>query len=205
MRRAVVILLGLMASGCGGTSTPTEPFREIIGVANARAGLVARSGRVLDFATGAAIPGARVVFRPFNDGDGHATVADAEGVYRLDVPPAEYLVYVDDDFATAIVARMPSARGHVYAGAEGCSAIYGLVGDPRSGAGIQGVTVQSGSVTTTTGADGWYRLDYGCGVDFGFGTMVATFSKPGHDAVTRVVGRGVPQGARRIDVGMPRS
>lgn len=205
MRRAGVFLLVLAAVGCGATSTPTEPFREVVGVAHGRAGLVAQSGRVLDFATGAAIPGARVVFRPFNDGEEHAAVADAQGVYQLEVPPAEYLVYVDGDLATALAARMPSARGHVYAGAQGCSAIYGFAGDSRSGAAIEGVAVQSGSATTTTGADGWYRLDYGCGVNFGFGTMVATFSKPGHDAVTRVVGRGVPQGARRIDVGMPRS
>lgn len=205
MRRAGAILLGLMAVGCGGTSTPTEPFREVIGAAQARAGVVAQSGRVLDFATGAGIPGARVAFRPFNDGDEYTTLADAEGVYGLDVPPGDYLVYVDGDLATAIAARTPSARVHVYAGAEECSAIYGFVGDPRSGAAIGGATVQSGGVTTTTDANGWYRLDYGCGVNLGFGTMVATFSKPGRDAVTRVVGRGVPEGARRIDVGMPRS
>ena len=204
MRCGLVILLGLAAVGCDGAGTPTEPIREVIGLTQPRAGLVAQSGRVLDFATDSPIPGARVVFQPFDTGEEYAAVADAGGVYRLEVPPGEYVVRVDGQGATALAARVPSARGHVYTGAEGCSAIYGLVGDSRSGAVIQGVIVQSGAVATMTGADGWYRLDYGCGVNGGFGTMVANFSKAGYEAVTRVVGRGLPSGARRIDVGLLR-
>ena len=205
MRGVSVVLLGLASMGCGATATPTEPFREVVGSAHTRAGLAAQSGRVLDFTTDSPIAGATVVFRTFDSGDEHRAVADAGGVYNLAVPPDVYLVYIDGDLATALAARLPSTRAHVYARAEGCSAIYGVVGESRSGEPIQGVIVESGGVATMTGPDGWYRLDYGCGVSAGFGTMVASFTKAGYDAVTRVVGRGLPQGARRIDVGIARS
>lgn len=60
--------------------------------------------------------------------------------------------------------------------------IIGLVTDRVTGQPIPGVLVSDGTVTTTTGADGWYSLK---GVEAGSHTM--TFQKEGYETGTENV------------------
>lgn len=200
----ILVLLSVLVAACGGSPIPTEPAEQApAGTVEPRDGFVAQTGLVLDFRTYAPVPGARVVFGSFTPGGPeHAATADASGIYRIEVPPGEYIVSVNGDIATGLTARVSSTRAHIFARAEGCSAIYGVVDDARSGGPIEGVTVTSSGRTTTTFADGWYRLDYGCGTEFGFNTLFAYFSRSGYENDSHVVGRGSPRGARRIDMGL---
>jgi hypothetical protein len=202
-----LILLSVLLSACGGSTTPTGPAAQVpAGTSEPREGFVIQTGLVLDFRTLAPLPGARVVFGPFTPGGpGHDVVADASGIYRIEVVPDDYLISVDGVVITGLKATVSSDRAHLFARAEGCSAIYGVVDDARTGRPLPGVVVSSGGGSRTTStADGWYRLDYGCGVNLGFNTMMAYFSHAGYESASHVVGRGAPNGARRIDMGLKR-
>lgn len=197
------VILCVFVSACAGSPAPTQPSGQTpAGVSGPREGFVSQTGFVLDFRTYAPLAGARVIFGSFTTGGSeYAAVADGSGIYRIEVPPGDYLVRIDGVTVTGLKATASSTRAHLFAGAEGCSALYGVVDGVRSGTPLEGVVVTSGGSTrATTAADGWYRLDFGCGVNLGFNTMYAYFTHPGYQNGSHVVGRGAPRGARRIDM-----
>ena len=79
----------------------------------------------------------------------------------------------------------------------GCVARYGLVVDAESGRTIAGAAVTAGGTSTTSAADGWYRIDLGClpGGVIGFNTSFAEVTHPQYSTLMRV---------ERLDLGLSR-
>lgn len=202
-----VALLAAFAVAGGCDSTPTGPERMVqVSTSAPRSGLVEITGRVIDYRTGSAMSGAVVSFRRFISDEtvGEAT-ADATGTYRVELAADTYLVHINGEGATALAVSGTAMRGDVIAGAAGCSALYGFVGDSRSSGPLSGVQVSALGLETTTNAEGWYLLDWGCESDGGFGTSIATFTLAGYERTTVPIGRGRPNGALRVDAGMLRT
>lgn len=205
-RICLPVLLSLVMMAACDDASPAGPGRVVnVGTIAPRAGLVTVAGRVIDYATGAGVGSAIVVFRTFVDDTpvGQAT-ADGAGAYSIDLPAGDYLVSINGVSATAVSVRQSSSRGNLIAGAAGCSALYGYVGDARGGGPLDGVRVEALGKETMTDASGWYLIDWGCGANAGFGTSVARFTKAGYEERVRVIGRGLPVGASRADVGLMR-
>ena len=205
--RCILITSAALAFAACDAAMPAEPSRMMnVGTAATRDGLVALSGRVIDYSTGAVVPAASLRFRPFSQVDTaeRAAIAGADGVYRVSLPAGVYLVTVDGVDTTALTVASPSAHSDILARAGACSALYGFVADARSGRPIPGAAVAAGGFHTTSDAAGWYRLDFGCGGNTGFGTTVAEFTSAGYERHVTTIGRGLPRGALRRDAGMLR-
>ena len=63
-------------------------------------------------------------------------------------------------------------RGDIFMSTGTCRSRYGLVIDARTLLAVSGATVQlNNGRPTTTGADGWYRIDGDCPAELGIGTV----------------------------------
>jgi hypothetical protein len=160
-------------------------------------------GRVLDFATQAGVSGALVEFRTTQDLVATATT-DASGSY---VVPAEtiggFSVSVNGASAGTVRVYRPEYRGDLFANAGTCVSRYGTIADARTLKPVVGATLEWGNQQTTSGLDGWYRLDFGCSSTgiVGFNTTWMTLTHPNYRATQVVLGRGI-LGVRRLDIDM---
>jgi hypothetical protein len=183
------VLLLLFSVSCGGS--PAGP----------RAGdIVTISGAVQDFSTGAAVPGATVRF-------GEASAAtNGSGVYQIGVPVLEsYTPTVDGVRVGNSSVFGEGYRGDFLIRPGTCVARYGTVSDLGLHRPISGATVSLGGKQTVTGADGWYRLDFGCPSNglVGSNTTFIYATHPTHADASRIIGRGV-DGVYRLDIDMER-
>ncbi len=189
MRGMLVAVLLPAAVGCGGS--PAGP----------RAGdLVRISGVVQEFSTGAAVSGATVAFGP------NTAVTNGSGVYQVAVPALEtYAPSVEGVQMGTSRVFGESYRGDFLIRPGTCVARYGTVSDLGLHRPISNATVSLGGKQAVTGADGWYRLDFGCSDNglFGSNTTFLTASHPDYAAVSQIVGRGI-RGVFRSDVEMQR-
>jgi hypothetical protein len=191
-------LLGLLVASlsCGGSpleSTPPAPGGDL-------GGTLRVSGQVLDFFTGASVPGVTVAF-------GDATgMTNAAGLYSI--PLASTGTYYPKVDGVAVgISRFPGAsyRGDLFVHTGTCVSRYGTIADMGGHRPIAGATVSLLGKKTLTGTDGWYRLDFDCPADawVGFNTTFLYVSHPDYAEASQVVGRGVSQ-VSRLDVEMQR-
>jgi hypothetical protein len=161
---------------------------------------------VLDFASQAGLAGVTVGFGATFPAIEFQTTTDASGAFALDVPAGELVAYLDGVFAGTMAVHVggPAFRGDLYANFGSCVSRYGSVIDADTFQPVAGATVSLAGQTAVTGADGWYRLDFDCTGQIGFGTTFIYVTHPGHQGFQRVVGRGI-SGTSRIDALLPRS
>lgn len=179
----VAALLTLLTPACG--SSPSAPTTT---------GPFAVSGQVFNIQTGAGVAGATVIFAdPGNTttitGIGQA-VANSSGSYQLSLMARQYAVYIDQVYGGQVLVRTAVNRIDLFVHQTGCIARYGTIGDSRTGAVIAGATVSMLGVTVTTGADGVYRLDYGCRSGLWSNTIGVTVTKAGYQDGGVPMGRG---------------
>jgi hypothetical protein len=187
MRRLALATIAVSLISC--SSGPSAPSNTDVRV----------TGRVIDFATNAGVSGARVAF-----GDITAT-ADASGSYTLTLPATgRFEPLVDGAWMGISRPTAPTYRGDLVIHGTGCVARYGIVSDAATHRPIAGAMVTLAG-TTTTDADGWYRMDFGCPPNglFGFNTIAITVAHPLYADGSESVGRGI-FGVSRLDVEMQR-
>lgn len=166
-------------------------------------------GTVLDFQTAQPIPGAIVGFatdgNPINMTE--TSVTDANGRYSLTEPPARgigryYYFFVNNQSVGWGYPRSASYRADLAVDKGLCVSRYGMVLDSQTYLPVAGASVisLSNAVLATTDRNGWFQVDWGCGVGFvGFNTTWLIMSHPSYNSTTFASGRG-QAGVRREDV-----
>ncbi|OFW03246.1 MAG: hypothetical protein A3H96_19285 [Acidobacteria bacterium RIFCSPLOWO2_02_FULL_67_36] len=157
-------------------------------------------GRVLDFGTNASVPGVVVQFTGGAQ-EARATT-DASGVYLMSMPSiGSFTVWMDGRHAGMARVTGSTYRGDLLVDTGTCISRYGTLVDARTLQPVAGATVSVAGVTTTSGQDGWYRIDLGCPSEgtIGFNTTFLYVTHPNYAPSSQVVGRGV-QGVSRLDL-----
>ena len=144
------------------------------------------SGRTIDWRSGVGVAGVTVEL------GGLRAVSDASGLFTLTLPsvgPYDPIVAGLSSGASHVSGA--AYRGDFLVNAGTCVSRYGTVTSARTAAPLAGAIVTVGSVTTTTGADGWYRADLGCpSGPFGVGPGPFTVTKPGYFDFSSLETRG---------------
>lgn len=178
----VFIVLGL--TGCSSPSAPSPVHSSSTQIV---------SGQVIDLATGAPVPA-----RQFRLGT-QQIVTDGNGRYSIEVATGDYSFRLDSGETGSIAARHSPTKGDLFANIGNCQGRYGVVFDSSTGRPIAGAKV-SLTGSATTGADGWYRIDAGCGQSF-FNTTVFDANAPGYQGYSEFMGRYVNTLIRQ-DIGL---
>jgi hypothetical protein len=153
------------------------------------------------------VSGAIVQFGSDSLSGGTRATTDANGSYEISLPNAGPFFDVSVNGAGAGVTRTtrPRYRGDLLIDRGTCISRYGTISDAHSMVPIIGATVTLGGKSTTSGIDGWYRIDLGC-PETGFIGFNTTFIYVTHPNYTRnqvVVGRGL-HAVYRLDMGLER-
>lgn len=168
-------------------------------------------GVVLDFQTAKPLAGAVVWFATsFNttrSAQTETSVTDADGRYSLTEPSHRgrgqpWVFMVDDRAVGSGYPRATNYRADVAVDRGQCIARYGMVLDSVTLLPIVGATAHdlSNRLRATTNEDGWYHIDFGCGVSsIGFNTTWHTMSHPNYVTANFLSGRGI-SGNLREDV-----
>ena len=162
-------------------------------------------GIVLDFQSAKPIAGVIVGFSASlgSAGIAETAVSDANGRYSLLEPPfGRYSFVVDNQMVGSGYPRSTTYRADIAVDKGFCVARYGMVLDSKTYLPIAGATARNLSdvVRATTGADGWYHIDWGCGGgSVGFNTTWHMMSRPNYNSNTFASGRGI-SGVFREDV-----
>ena len=137
-------------------------------------------------------------------GDVRATT-DSSGSYALTVPSVGFFdISVDGSSIGAGRVTGGAYRGDLLVDRGTCISRYGSLADARTLRPVAGATVALGAATAVSGADGWYRLDFGCpAMSFPGGTTFMSVTHQDYAPRQQVVGRGV-QGVSRLDVDLER-
>jgi hypothetical protein len=165
-------------------------------------------GRVTDFASSAGLAGVPVDFVADGTGPRFQTTTDANGGYVIDLPAGRLGVRVDGQVAGELAIHVggPAYRGDLLGhAAEHCKSRYGVVTDAVTFRPVEGASIRLGSGRAVTGADGWYRMDYGCVYDpyNNTGTALVYASHPAYRDFSQVVGRGILW-VNRLDIELQR-
>jgi hypothetical protein len=176
--------LSLVLSACG--SSPSAPTTT---------GPFVVSGLVLDFQTSAVVPAATVSFGDLSSPTvlpaDPRSVTGGSGAYQLSLMPGRYHVWVDGTYRGEAWVRSGVNRTDLLVHDGGCATRYGTIADAGTGRPIAGATVSLLDVSATTGADGAYRLDFGCRGYFAFtGTIAMSVSRVGYQTGSMLMGRG---------------
>jgi len=165
------------------------------------------SGRVIDFATNAAVSGASIEFG-YLDLFGRfvaaaKAVSDGTGSYRATSPPGYSALVQIDGTSRGEIQVNDDYRGDFLVRTGTCVARYGTVADGLTLRPITGATVTLSGRSVVTGADGWYRIDLGCPSNglVGFNTTFVSVSHPDYPSRSFVAGRGV-FGVSRMDLSL---
>ena len=180
---AVFILLGV--TSCSSPTKPSSP------VQSSPTQIV--SGQLIDLATGAPVAGRQFRFGP------QQIVTDGNGRYSIEVATGDYSFGLDSGEAGWISARYSPTKGDVFVNIGNCQGRYGVVFDLSTGRPIAGAQMFL-TRSATTGADGWYRLDAGCGQTF-FNTTFLLANAPGYQDYGQGMGRYVNSFIRQ-DIGL---
>jgi hypothetical protein len=166
------------------------------------------TGRILDYASGAGVSGARVAFEDLGTDNRYVVVAtalsDVTGAYTLMVPSGDHQPFVDGEWIGQLRLTGLSYWGDLLVRGGNCVARYGTVTDAQTLRPIAGVTVSVRGPglehSTVSGTDGWYRIDLGCpsGGVIGFNTTEILASHPNYGNASKPTGRGVA-GVTRVD------
>lgn len=159
-------------------------------------------GLVQRFATGSPVPGAAVLFVADSRAGEASATADASGHYALSVPTVGFFsALVNGAPIGGVRVTGPSYRGDLFIDDGTCISRYGTLTDARTLNPVVGASVSLGGITTTSGPDGWYRIDLGCPPDgrLGFNTTFLYASHPSYLLRSAVVGRGI-RGVLRRDL-----
>jgi hypothetical protein len=160
------------------------------------------SGRVLEFAANTPVPNATVVF---SGPTTTTTVTRTDGSYTLVIPRIGiFNLLVDGRPIGSTRVTGSEYRGDLLVNPGICVARYGTVTDAQTRRPLSDASIYLLGRIATTGADGWYRLDFGCPTDTLFPGVVGgntTFYYVGHPKYSPVqqgAGRGVAR-VRRED------
>jgi hypothetical protein len=136
-------------------------------------------GRLVNYRTGLSIAGSNVHLRGLSSAglsDARTRTA-ADGSYSVLLPIGSYLVWVDEAQQGDIQLTGYGHRGDLFVDPTGaCACIYGVVSDIHSHEHLEGAIVsvyrsygrrEELGVTSVTGPDGWYQLDFGCAWNYG--------------------------------------
>lgn len=157
-------------------------------------------GRVTDFLTGNGVPAVQVQLTGQSK-DTRATT-DANGAYVMPMLPlGRFSVAVDSRPVGSARLTGIQFRGDLVIDRGPCIARYGTIADARTLAPVAGATVRLAGITTTSGPDGWYRIDLGCpsSATIGFNTTFLYVTHPNYTSGSMIVGRGIQQ-VIRLDV-----
>jgi hypothetical protein len=176
-------------------ATPTSPTPPLI-----------VRGSVLDFQTSQPIPGAVVGFATDIGFPGapigitETAVTDTNGRYSLPEPPlrgdppAGYYLVVNNQIVGRGYPRSTNYRADLAIDRGKCVTRYGMVLDRRTFAPIAGASILNlgNRVLATSDRDGWYQVDFGCGVGWvGFNTTWLIMSHPNYNSSNFAGGRGI--------------
>jgi hypothetical protein len=178
---AVVMVVGYACGSSPSAPTTSGPF--VI------------SGLVLDFQTSAVVPAATVSFgdllSPAVLPADPRSVTGGSGAYQLSLMPGRYHVWVDGAYRGEAWVRNGVNHTDLLVHDGGCATRYGTIADAGTGRPIAGAAVSLLGVNATTGADGTYRLDFGCRGYFAFtGTIGMSVSRVGYQTGSVPMGRG---------------
>lgn len=157
-------------------------------------------GRVTDFRMASGVPGVVVQFT--GQSQNIRATTDANGAYVMPMPAiGVFTVVVDSRGAGTARLTGVTYRGDLVIDSGPCVSRYGTLADARTLKPVAGATVRLAGSTTTSGPDGWYRIDLGCPstATIGFNTTFLYVTHPSFTPRSMVVGRGV-QGVRRLDL-----
>jgi hypothetical protein len=156
-------------------------------------------GKVSEYSSGLAVGGQEILI----DGSPAATT-DVRGNYGawLDGPGTATVRFSPTEFVGSLIVA-PRLRADLLKDSRNCSARYGRVVDAASLAPLPGVTVSILSRSSTTDAQGNYRLDLTCPTPDGGNTTFLQADLAGYQRGFISVGRGVP-GVNRLDVALTR-
>lgn len=211
----IVIAASLAACGPDTPSRPT-PIADTPPTPAPPAVPARVNGVVLDFQTAKPIAGAVVWFATsFNttrDSTTETSVTDASGRYSLTEPPHHgqgrpWVFMVDDRAVGSGYPRATNYRADVAVDRGQCIARYGMVLDSVTLRPLVGATARnlSNQLRATTDKDGWYHIDFGCGVSsIGFNTTWHTMSHPNYNSSTFLSGRGISRNLREDVLLIPR-
>src|SRR5581483_2812580 len=143
-----------VACSTGTPGVPSTAGRAVRG--GATAAPIRIGGRTIDWHSGAGIGGITVEL------GGVRALSDATGLYTLTLGAGPYDPFVAGLSSGASHVWGPAYRGDFLVDAGTCVSRDGTVASARTGVPIAGATVSLGGAKTTTGADGWYRIDLGC-------------------------------------------
>lgn len=160
-------------------------------------------GRVVDFRTETAMSGVVVQFASESQSDAISATTDANGSYVMPAPnTGPFTVSVDGAVAGTARVTRPTYRGDLLIDGSNCISRYGTIADGRTLTPVAGATVTLGGPSTTSGIDGWYRIDLGCRAP-SFNTAFIYVTHPSYGPFQQVVGRGI-HGVRRLDLHLAR-
>ena len=186
MRFLTIASCAALACGCVKADLATAPTG---------GGRVLVIGRLMDFVRDVPVAGAPVAYGSFG------TFTDPSGVYRLEIPGGDYDIFADGTPLGPLRPIDPVFRGDLYVRGGACTAAYGLVVERWSRRPIGGVKIALVGFETLSDASGWYRLNLGCNVSYGTGTIFASFTRAGYADHAIPAGRRESlRGLRRLDV-----
>lgn len=206
--RFAILVVALLAVSCT-DATPTRPTP----IAETPNPVVRLFVRVVDYHTGAAVPGVTVSWRS-RVGSSLSTseerTSDANGRFEIALPPSESFTFqspLGDRRLQPGLVRVPGKRLDTDLLVNGgpCVARYGTVFDAVTREPIAGARVtRAGSAVTD--ADGYYRIDIGCeprdGLYWGIGTTIISVQHPAYQGAFEFDGRREftgGSGVRRVD------
>lgn len=195
MRSLAIAVLVVTACSCDQRHTVTVPSPN---------GEVVR-GRVLDFRTQAGLSGVVVRFVGESVSVDARATTDASGSYAISVPIiGPSTVSVDGVPVGTVRVTGRASRGDLLLDRGTCISRYGALTDARTMNPVAGATVSLGGRTAISGADGWYRIDFGCPEpSLPGGTTFMYVTHANYAPREQVVGRGI-QGVRRVDLDLER-
>ncbi len=156
-------------------------------------------GRVMDYQTAKSFAAATVQFTDSQSRQVTAT-SDANGLYVLPtLSLGRVSVYVNERYAGMLLLGASTFRGDLLVDSEFCSARYGVITDARTLTPVVGAMISVYGRETTSGPDGWYRLDVGCDSEppRGGNTTFMLVNHPAYGQTSVAMGRGVYAVERR--------
>lgn len=154
-------------------------------------------GRVTDYQTGSGVPGVVVQFADGSHDTGGTT--DVNGTFLMSLRAiGPFTVSVDGQIAGTARVTGARYRGDLMIDNSRCVARYGTLADARTLKPVAGASVSLAGVTTTSGPDGWYRIDLGCPSTgtIGFNTTFLYVTHPDYAPRSQIMGRGIQRVAR---------
>ena len=115
---------------------------------------------------------------------------DGSGSYRLPAAVGRHAVFVDGIYSGQAIVHSGDNHRDFFVRWNGCIARYGTIVDGRTGRLVSGATVSLLGVSTTTGPDGSYRLDYGCQGGRWSNTILLSVTRTGYEDGAIPMGRG---------------